>query len=81
MNFRLSRHAVRDYDALPLSLQARADKQFAFLAANLRHPSLDAKKFDIPRDVWQGRITRDYRFYFRMDGDTYEILRITKYPK
>jgi mRNA-degrading endonuclease RelE of RelBE toxin-antitoxin system len=81
MKFLLSVRALRDYDSLSPTLQASVDKQLAFLLTNLRHPSVRAKKFDERRDIWQGRITRDYRFYFRIRGDTYEITSIKKHPK
>lgn len=38
-------------------------KQIKFLAADLRHPSLHAKKYDESRDFWQARVTKDWRFY------------------
>jgi mRNA interferase RelE/StbE len=81
MNVRLTGRAAREYESPPASLQERADKQFAYFAANLRHPSLDAKKYEKTRDIWQGRITRDYRFYFTIDGDIYTVLTIMKHPK
>src|SRR6516162_10070759 len=37
-------------------------KQIWFLLANLRHPSLQAKKNSESMDVWQGRVTRGWRF-------------------
>ena len=40
-----------------------------------------AKKYDEHRDIWQGRINRDYRFYFHIEEDTYYILGITKHLK
>jgi mRNA-degrading endonuclease RelE of RelBE toxin-antitoxin system len=81
MNVRLSGRAAREYESLSPALRRRAARQFAYLAANLRHPSLNAKKYDEARDVWQGRVTRDYRFYFSIDGETYRILAIRKHPK
>jgi hypothetical protein len=81
MKFLLSVRALRDYDALSPTVQASLDKQLAFLLTDLRHPSVRAKKFDERRDIWQGRITRNYRFYFRIRGDTYEITSIKKHPK
>ena len=81
MKFRLTAKAERDYEALSFTLQARVDKQLALLLQNLRHPSLRAKKYDERNDVWQGRVTQDYRFYFRIEGDTYVILAITPHPK
>ncbi len=54
---------VRQYAALPENHKARFDKQLGFLLANLRHPSLRAKKYDEARHVWQARVDDDYRFY------------------
>jgi hypothetical protein len=48
---------------------------------NLRHPSLRAKKFDEARDIWQGRVNADWRFYFKIDGDGYYLLEIIPHPK
>jgi hypothetical protein len=48
---------------------------------DLTYPSVRAKKYDESQNIWQGRVTRDYRFYFHIDGDTYVILAITKHPK
>jgi len=81
MTFRFTSKAERDYNDLPGSLQARVDKQLALLLQNLRHPSLQAKKYDEARDLWQGRVNQSYRFYFRITGDTYEIVSITPHPK
>ncbi|MGH6896558.1 MAG: type II toxin-antitoxin system RelE family toxin [Geminicoccaceae bacterium] len=81
MRVRLARRATRDLEALPPALRARVKKQLDLLAVNLRHPSLRAKKFDERRDIWQGRVNREYRFYFTIDGDTYRILSIIPHPK
>lgn len=79
MRFRLTERALREYDDLTPLLQKRADKQFALLLRNLRHPSLRAKKFDEARDTWQARVDGHYRFYFQIRGDTYFILSINKH--
>jgi mRNA-degrading endonuclease RelE of RelBE toxin-antitoxin system len=81
MKVRMSGRAAREYESLSPALQRRAARQFAYLAGNLRHPSLNAKKYHEARDLWQGRITREYRFYFSIEGETYWILAITKHPK
>ena len=81
MRVRLSRRAARDFDSLPPSLRARVKKQLDLLRADLRHPSLRAKRYDEGRDMWQGRVTRDYRFYFTIEGDTYVVLSIIPHPK
>jgi mRNA interferase RelE/StbE len=66
---------------MKLEFTARARKQLALLQENLRHPSLQAKKYDDGRDVWQGRVNWDYRFYFQILGDTYRILALIPHPK
>ena len=81
MKVRLSRRAARDFEALPPQIKARTAKQFDLLRVNLRHPSLRAKKYDESRGIWQGRVTRDWRFYVSIQDDTYEILTIIPHPK
>ena len=81
MRIELTRRADKEYDKLTAQLQRQVDKQFDFLLENLRHPSLDAKKYGGTDDVWQGRVNRDYRFYFRIVDDTYHILMIIPHPK
>lgn len=81
MKLTLTRRALRDYDRLPPSLQTLVDKQLSLLLSDLRHPSLRAKKYDEKRHVWQGRVSRGYRFYFTVEGDTYCILTIIEHPK
>ncbi len=70
----------KEYGKLPEWLRTRVDKQLALLAANLHYPSLRAKKYDEARDIWQARVTRGWRFYFQIEGDTYKILTIIKHP-
>jgi mRNA-degrading endonuclease RelE of RelBE toxin-antitoxin system len=72
--------AERDYDQLSPKLKAQADQQLDLLVRDLRYPSLHAKKYDERRDVWQVRISRDYRVFFRMVGDSYILLTLQKHP-
>lgn len=80
MKFSLTARAFREYNSLSPSMQARVDKQLAFLLRNLQHPSLHAKKYEESKDIWQARATKSYRFYFRIGGDTYKILSIISHP-
>jgi mRNA interferase RelE/StbE len=73
--------ADKEYRSLSLLLQKLVKKQLSLLADNLHHPSVRAKKYDESRSIWQGRVNRDYWFYFITQGDTYYIIGITKYPK
>ena len=81
MNIRFSARARRDFADLPSNLKARARKQLDLLSGNLRHPSIQAKKYDQSNDVWQGRVNRDYRFYFQIVEDDYVIVRIIPHPE
>lgn len=81
MKIEFSRRAVRDYRRLAPTLQKTADKQFSFLLKDLRYPSLRAKKHNEARDVWQARVNDDFRFYFRIKGDIYQIITIVTHPK
>ena len=79
MNVLFTARFQRSYTQAPASIKRAFDKQLAFLLENLRHPSLRAKKYDNER--WQARITRDWRFYFRIEGDTYILLDMMAHPK
>jgi len=71
----------RSYAEAPASIRRAFDKQAAYLAQNLRHPSLKAKKYDEARNVWQARVTKDWRFYFTIEGDAYHLVDIIPHPK
>lgn len=45
------------------------------------HPSLQAKKYDEARDIWQARVNGGWRFYFRIEGDVYHLIDISPHPK
>ncbi len=51
------------------------------LQSDLRHPSIDAKTYGGVDDIWQGRVNRDYRFYFHISDNAYRILTIIPHPK
>ena len=66
--------------AAPESVRKAFFKQVRFLAEDLRHPSLRAKKYDEANDIWQARINRDWRFYFIIEGGTYLVLDVIPHP-
>lgn len=57
------------------------EKQLGYLLLNSRHRSLDAKKYDEARGIFQARVNRSWRFYYVVDGDTYVLLSIVPHPK
>lgn len=71
----------QSYGEAPAAIQKQCDKQLALLAADLRHPSLRAKKYDETRSIWQARVNRGWRFYFMILDDRYYLLDVMAHPK
>lgn len=67
---------IRDYQGLPDHLQKTVDQKLKLFLNNQRHPSLNIKKMQDPRDIWEGRITKGYRFTFQIEGDTCILRRL-----
>jgi len=59
----------------PPAVQKAFFKQVKFLEQSLQHPSLHAKKYDEAKDIWQGRVNKNWRFYFTISDDTYRMKR------
>jgi plasmid maintenance system killer protein len=81
MKWQHTKRSEKDYNEAPLRVQKDFDKQAHFLAVDLRYPSLRAKKYNQTEDFWQARVNDDWRFYFKIIGDTYLITRIVPHPK
>jgi len=81
MRARWTNRFRRDFRAAPPVIQSAFEKQLGFLVHDLRHPSLRAKKYDEANDIWQARVTGAWRFYFRIQGDTYQLFTIRAHPK
>jgi mRNA-degrading endonuclease RelE of RelBE toxin-antitoxin system len=80
MRLRFTERADQDYAGLPVNIRKAFAKQLGFLLANFRHPSLQAKKYSEANVIWQGRVTRGWRFYFKIEGDEYIIISIIPHP-
>ena len=81
MNILLSQKAIASLATAPPAVQRALIKQLNFLARNLYHPSLRAKRFGDGSDRWQARVNDDWRFYFKIDADTYRISDVIPHPK
>ena len=81
MKRHLTERFQRSYRAAPRVIQEAFDKQSRLLLENFRYPSLQVKKYDETKGIWQARVTRSWRFYFKIDGDTYIIEDIIPHPK
>ena len=81
MKVSLTERAIAALATAQPAVQKAFIKQINFLARNLYHPSLRAKKYDVSRDLWQARINDDWRFYFTITRDAYTITNVTSHPK
>ena len=74
----------RDFQRLPDAIKRRTEAALRLLMANPHHPSLRVKKVkgEILKgysNIFEGRITRDYRFFFLIETDAYILLRCGKH--
>jgi mRNA-degrading endonuclease RelE of RelBE toxin-antitoxin system len=76
-----SKRFLRQYADAPPGVKRAFDKQVALLLENPFHPSLRTKKYAGTDDVWQARVSRDWRFYFTIDGEMYRLHQIVPHPK
>jgi mRNA-degrading endonuclease RelE of RelBE toxin-antitoxin system len=70
-------HFVRSFIAIPPEIQKAFGKQLGLLLKDATHPSLDLKLYNRTQGIWQGRITRGYRFYFTVEQDLATLHEIT----
>jgi mRNA-degrading endonuclease RelE of RelBE toxin-antitoxin system len=76
MKLSFTKTFIRDYRKLPQELQDIVDKQLYLLLSNQRHPSLNIKKMNDHRNIWEGRATASHRFTFQIESDIYVLRRV-----
>jgi mRNA interferase RelE/StbE len=81
MHLVFSRRFDRSLREAPKAVQRAFWKQSKLLLLNSHHPSLRAKKYEGVDKLWQARVNRDWRFYFTIDQDEYNLIDITAHPK
>jgi len=81
MTIVLSNRAANAVADAPVPVRTAFYKQLRFLASDLNHPSLRAKKYDESNDVWQARVNKSWRFYFTIEGGTCFITDVIPHPK
>ena len=81
MKVLFSERFVKSFREAPEWTQRDFGKQLGHLLHDFRHPSLRAKKYDEARGIWQARIDGGWRFYFTIEGDTYNLIDIIPHPK
>ena len=66
----------QDYKGLPENIQDQIDEQIVQLIENPKHPSLNIKKMEGHKSIWEARITKGYRMTFQIDSDTCLLRRV-----
>lgn len=76
-----SKRFKEHYQSAPRLVQTAFDKQLILLELDLRYPSLHSKKYNEAEDIWQARVTRDWRFYFQINANIIYLVDIMAHPK
>ena len=79
MKIIFTRSFEKDYAKLPEQIARRVNKQLNLMLENSRHPSLVTKKIKGGEDIWEGRVTKAYRFTFQMEGEFIILRRVGKH--
>ena len=70
---------LRDYADIPSDIRKRTYRKLRYLARDLSHPSLRAKRARGHDGVYEGSINMDDRFLSRMAESAYVLLRIGRH--
>jgi len=74
MKIRFTKKFQHKYKKLPYEIQKKTDDNLLLFKRDSNYPSLKIKKMKGHQKIWEGRITRKYRFTFCIKNDVY-ILR------
>ena len=69
MNFIETSRFKRAYQALPEEAKLLVKQALRKLALNPRYPSLHVKKIKGTKDIWEARVSLDYRITFHIITD------------
>ncbi len=66
----------KDFKRLPREVHERTGKALELFLENPRHPSLHAKKMEGAPDIWELRVSDNYRITFQLVEDGILLRRI-----
>jgi len=76
MPIEATRTFIRLYKKLPQDLRERAQKAIELLQANPTHPSLGHKKMAGQKDIFELRVSQNYRITYQKIGDAAYLRKI-----
>ena len=83
MHLEATQTFIRLYKKLPQEIKDRTKKAIELLQSNPHHPSLGHKKMEGQKDIFEIRVTQNYRMTYQKIGDraylrkvgTHDLLR------
>ena len=81
MKYILPKRFTEELESFPISIQKKFWKQINYLLRDFRHSSLQVKKYNKAKNIWQARVDKNIRFYFLIEDNSYILLDIQKHPK
>ena len=81
MKFKYSFRFKNSFQDFPEEIRNKFYKQANYLLRDFRHPSLQTKKYNKAKNIWQARVDKNIRFYFLIENNNYILLDIQKHPK
>jgi len=76
MRVEATRTFIRLYKKLPEELKDKAKKSIEILEANPSHPSLGHKKMAGQKDIFEVRVSKNYRITYQRINDTAYLRKI-----
>ncbi len=76
-----TRRFEKDYASLPPSVQNAVDKKLRIFIADRAHPSLRIKKMEGTQEIWEMRVSKNYRITFQFTDDLSEGLALMIFLK
>ena len=76
MQFLRTERLKKDFQRLPAELQTRTAKVLELWLASHRHPSLHVKKMEGAHDIWELRVSDNYRITFQLVREGVLLRRI-----
>ncbi len=67
---------IRLYRKLPEQIQERTKKAIELLQSNPAHPSLGHKKMTGQKDIFELRVSQNYRITYQKIGDTAYLRKV-----
>lgn len=64
------------YQQLSPTIQRRVDEKLSLLLKNPRHPSLRFRKMKGHENIWEMRVSRNYRIIFLQSGEDFYLRNV-----